>query len=397
MRSRASASMRMTTRPASWVADTPVAGVMSNVARVGGPGDVEPCRHPRNPHVSDDQQPRGAAHLNPLVVDLAERGLQELHRDEPPAARPDDRRRQRNRTAVDRCRRLIRRHDDRPATMGECGAAAVASLADGRLEERGHIVQGDQFLAVDTDRWRQGDGPHGRCSVSGVAGGACACDIAVSRSTRTATVEAAVPRKRPHDLIRTTSRHLLVTNRSLLPRGVPLRSTRVSQVFGVRSGSCLLAGPQGSRRRSARCLGFPGGTRSRPPVPQTHTSAEPRPIGRPPHPRTAKLIRDAGVGEAERSLCVLPGSAAAAPSGSSLADERARRYSRSTRRQLNAAWKERPHMRHLMRGLANSRTAVRRRSTPIIRFRPSISKTRRLRLRAKWSSSTIAHRTPGCT
>ena len=112
---------------------------------------LDACRDARHAHVADEQQPSGAAQIDPLVVDRPERARQKLDRHQPAPAGAHDRRGQRHDAAVHRCHRLIRRRDDRLPAIGDGDSAGERVLADGDLEQRGDVVERDELPAVDDD------------------------------------------------------------------------------------------------------------------------------------------------------------------------------------------------------------------------------------------------------
>ena len=138
--------------PASVATVTGAAGMISIVARVGGPGASIRAANLRHAHVTHDQEPRVAAELDALIVDGRERARQELDRHEPAPPGAHGGRGQRDDAAADRRHGLVRGHDDRAAAVSDRHAAGQRVLAHADAEERRHVVERNELLPAQRRR-----------------------------------------------------------------------------------------------------------------------------------------------------------------------------------------------------------------------------------------------------
>ena len=150
--SMASASKRMSRRPPVRVSSCAVLGVICRVSRPDCPRGRYLRRHAGYAYPAEQEQPRTAAELDPLLVDGCERPADEVERDEPASADPARRSIQRHEPSVDRGQRLAGGEDDRPARAVDGERALSRILSDVELEQRGEVVETDHLVASDHER-----------------------------------------------------------------------------------------------------------------------------------------------------------------------------------------------------------------------------------------------------
>ena len=130
---------------------TGVAGVITIVARVGGPGEsiraaTRGTRRRRRAAGVPGAADRSAGRRSARGHEAGTR------RNQPAPARRARRAREGDDASIDRGHRLIRRSDNGLAAIRHREAAGQRVLANRDLEERGEIVERDQLAAVVDDR-----------------------------------------------------------------------------------------------------------------------------------------------------------------------------------------------------------------------------------------------------